>query len=357
MRRVPVASASEGMILRSTVYDVRGRPVLDYGDRLTEDTLPLLARTMSAEIVVEDPRTEDIRVGSVFPPDVEAKAAQALHMLLVRHEGVTDPIRQPDLLGIVPAMNRLANCLYPQILGDPDVAGAHTLYGAEHVHPVKVAELAMTVGRLAGYERPAVLELGVAAALMNIGYLALAPGLLDEPRELRELERKHLHRHPGHAVTMLAESRLHHETLRGIREHHERWDGSGYPARLRGEGISHFARIIAIADTYVALRSRRPHRRALPPNEAVEFISAYAGTLFDPELGRIFVRQVPQFPAGLGVLLNTGEGGVVASINDGYVSRPVVRVLELHGLSIRRPYDIDLAAKEHQQKTIVEVEA
>ena len=77
MRRVSIANAAEGMVLKAAVYDVKGMPVLEIGETLTEAKLPLLARTLSAEILVEDPRTEDIPVGTMFPADVEAKATLA----------------------------------------------------------------------------------------------------------------------------------------------------------------------------------------------------------------------------------------------------------------------------------------
>ena len=97
---------------------------------------------------------------------------------------------------------------------------------------------------------------------------------------------------------MLAESGLEAEVITAVTQHHERWDGSGYPEGRKGEEISLFARIIALADTFHALLSKRPHWPAFKPHEAVEFIVAYSGAMFDPKLAQIFARACPSTPPG-----------------------------------------------------------
>ena len=356
MRRVSIANAAEGMVLKAAVYDVKGMPVLEIGETLTEAKLPLLARTLSAEILVEDPRTEDIPVGTMFPPDVEAKASQALNVLMVMQQGVTSGVQQGGLMGLVPPLNKLVNCLYPDMMGDADISGSYTLNGYHYVHPIKVAELSMVIARFAGAERKELLTLGMAAALMNIGYLNLKPGLLEQPRALEPPEWEQVKKHPEHTLSMLKDSGLHRDALEAIAEHHERWDGSGYPNGKKAHEISLYARILGISDGYISLRSRRPYRKALRPHEAIEFIIAFSGQLFDPELAKIFARQIPQYPAGITVVLSTGEGGIVSAPNSGHVARPVVRVLTVNGVPVREPYDLDLSSKEHQRKIIAEVD-
>jgi HD-GYP domain-containing protein (c-di-GMP phosphodiesterase class II) len=155
---------------------------------------------------------------------------------------------------------------------------------------------------------------------------------------------------------MLKDAGLAKDAMLAIAQHHERWDGKGYPDGLKGHEISLYARILGIADTYISLRSRRPYRKALRPHEAIEFIIAYSSELFDPELVKIFARQIPQYPAGITVILSSGEGGVVSASNPGHVARPVVRVLTVNGVPVREPYDLDLSDPEYQRKIIVEVD-
>jgi HD-GYP domain-containing protein (c-di-GMP phosphodiesterase class II) len=168
------------------------------------------------------------------------------------------------------------------------------------------------------------------------------------------------------------------ETSLIIQQHHERWNGSGYPAGLRARTICHGARILGITDSVVALVSKRPHRGCilpkeaqefvnafsgdlddadfLRPHQAMEFIVAYSGELFDPDLVKIFTKQLPTYPSGIMVKLNTGEVGIVSNANCGYFSRPRVRICYDSELrDIDKPVDINLADAEHQRKLITQV--
>lgn len=149
-----------------------------------------------------------------------------------------------------------------------------------------------------------------------------------------------------------ARSGLPPETLRAVEEHHERWDGRGFPKGLRRGEISPFAQVIAITRAYHSLLSWRPYRPALTTHEAGEFIVASAAERFDPELAEFFVRRVPQYPRGLCVRLSTGESAFVIDPKVGHVARPVVRVFS-RGERRVAPYDLDLSSRENMTKIIV----
>ena len=92
------------------------------------------------------------------------------------------------------------------------------------------------------------------------------------------------------------------------------------------------------------------------PNEAMEYIMAYSGDLFDPELVKIMVKNVPLYPSGVMVKLNTGESGVVSRNHTGNFSRPVVRVFfNKRGRPRLKPYEVDLSDSNNQDQLVVEV--
>lgn len=356
MRRVAVAHARVGMVLGRAVYDTRGRLLLADGDKIQANNLGLLARSGSAEVLVDDPRVADVLVGSLYSAQMEAKAVQALHTVLAFHEGGTDGITQKDVLAIQPWIQKMAERLYPDVLGDPELSGLMILKGYDYTHPVKVAGLAMLIGRIAGLTQAQVQQVGIAAILENVGYLSLPPELLEQEGPLSpDEQQQYLHQHPAYGVQLLAESGLEPEVVQAVAQHHERWSGGGYPGGRQGDEISIYARLIALADTYHALLSNRPHRRAFKPHEAVEFIVAFSGDAFDPELAKIFARQVPQYPAGLAVKLSTGEVGIVSDPNAGHIARPVVRICFRNGRAVEQPFDLDLSIRECMSTLIVEV--
>lgn len=342
------------MRLGRDVYDAAGRLVLARGTKLTEENISLLGRAGTSQILIIDPRVGDVPVASLFPDELEARAVRALHTLLVRKEGVVEAVSPAELLDVQAAVHQMVEQLFPVPLGDPDLSNPSLPHGYDYIHPVKVAEISLVLGREVGLDKGQLVHLGLAAMLENIGYLFLPPKLLDEPGPLGDAQ-GHLKRHPEYSVTLLADSGLDAEVIRAIQEHHERWDGSGYPAGLRGPEISILARIIAIGDVYDSLLSKRPHRDDLKPHEAVQFVLEESGRMFDPDLAAAFARRIPQYPAGLGVRLTSGHVGIVSRPNAGRFGRPVVRVCVEKGAPVPKPYDIDLSSPEHEDKSIAQV--
>lgn len=232
----------------------------------------------------------------IFAGHVEAKAAEALNVLIFAHGGGDAPIHAEQLVTIRASLTSLVDCLFP-INGDyADFAGADSLDGIDYIHPTHVASLAVVIGRELGMPRSELINVAMAAALMNVGYLALRRSLLDQPRRLLEGEwEEHIRTHPDRGVKLLARSGLADDCLRAIEHHHERWDGSGYPAGLRGDAISRHARIIAVADTYVSLRSIRPHRPPVDAEVALEEVALGRGKIYDPKLVDAFEDVIARF--------------------------------------------------------------
>jgi HD-GYP domain-containing protein (c-di-GMP phosphodiesterase class II) len=113
----------------------------------------------------------------------------------------------------------------------------------------------------------------------------------------------------------------------GALQHHERYDGTGYPFALKGNEISEIGRIIAIADVYDALISDRPYRRALLPSDAMEYIMGGSSTMFDPLYVSKFTRKVAAFPLGTIVVLSDGTRGIVVKNYEDCCTRPCIRVI------------------------------
>jgi putative nucleotidyltransferase with HDIG domain len=158
-------------------------------------------------------------------------------------------------------------------------------------HSSRVAELAAWIAQRMGLDQEQVELTRLAGSLHDLGKLAIPEEILRKPGPLTPPERLVLERHPqiGHrmldslGVDPVADWVLHH---------HERWDGTGYPDRLRREEIPLGARIVFVADAYDAMTSDRAYRGRLTPRAAVEELERCAGTQFDPQIVETFAREL-----------------------------------------------------------------
>ena len=136
----------------------------------------------------------------------------------------------------------------------------------------------------------------------DIGKIIIPDSILRKPGRLTEEEFAEMKRHAELGGTVVR------EVLNGISDeeylsfasdiatfHHERWDGTGYPDRLKGEEIPLSARIMAIADVFDALISERCYKKAMPPEEAFEIIRNESGSHFDPNLTKVFLDHKEMF--------------------------------------------------------------
>jgi len=164
----------------------------------------------------------------------------------------------------------------------------------EEQHSKRVSEICQYIGRAVGLSEIEVSSLKVVGLLHDIGKIAIEEAILDKSGKLTENEWEQIRRHPDIGYRILSSSHEMIELADCILAHHERWDGTGYPNRLKGEAIPLVSRIIALADSYDAMISERPYRNALSEEQALLEIRKNSGTQFDPEIVRIFTLNRSQ---------------------------------------------------------------
>ncbi|MCX6085494.1 MAG: HD domain-containing protein [Caldiserica bacterium] len=159
-------------------------------------------------------------------------------------------------------------------------------------HSSRVAFMAGKVARkVLGHAADAV-EIQLAARLHDIGKVAVPDSLLDKPSSLTPEEVALMDTHPLVGESILRPIAQLRNVAIIIRNHHERWDGAGYPDGLAGEHIPIGSRILALADTFDAMTSQRPYRDSLPAARAQEEIAGHLGTQFDPTIGQTFLDMI-----------------------------------------------------------------
>jgi HD-GYP domain-containing protein (c-di-GMP phosphodiesterase class II) len=150
----------------------------------------------------------------------------------------------------------------------------------------------VAVGRGLGLSEMQLMHLRRGALLHDVGELSIPQSVLLKPTALNEAELELVHGHPARTEALLSPVALLAPALEVPVAHHEKWDGSGYPHGLKGEHIPLTARIFAVADVWVSLRSARPYRPAWPPEKCEAYLREQAGRQFDPRVVDEFLKVI-----------------------------------------------------------------
>jgi HD-GYP domain-containing protein (c-di-GMP phosphodiesterase class II) len=219
-------------------------------------------------------------------------------------------------------------------------------YATEHA--VATAALIIAFGRQQGLPQPEIEKLALGTMVKDIGQSALDARLITKPGMLSKAEYSIVQSHVEEGLAVLdATSRLSETSVAVVLEHHERYNGCGYPYRMAGDEISVAGRMAAIVDTYDAMTSERPYRAAMSPSHALRQLYDEGGTQYDPALVAAFVKTVGIYPVGTLVLLESGHLAVVEQLHPGNMLTPIVRVIYHTGRRqyVTTPAEVDLARK------------
>lgn len=211
------------------------------------------------------------------------------------------------------------------------------------VHCVNVALLATITGMRLGYKEKRLKYLTMGALLHDLGKLNVPKEILNKPGSLKDDEFVIMKQHPLMGVEMLKNTPLLPSVLATVKDHHERWNGKGYPYGLIGNNIHMDAQIVAVTDVYEALTANRPYRKGLPPYHALEMIIAWSGKDFNPKIVQAFRESLILYPENAIVTLNTREIGVVVAVPLKMPTRPLIRLLfDNNGRFLNREIYVDL---------------
>jgi putative nucleotidyltransferase with HDIG domain len=159
-------------------------------------------------------------------------------------------------------------------------------------HSERVSSYSMAIARHLGMGQEEVFRVRIAAILHDVGKLGVRDDVLNKAGGLSPDEFDEIKRHPAIGAQIMQPIRLLKDVIPGIRNHHERWDGSGYPDGLRGEDIPMVARIIAVADTFDAMTTNRPYQKALSLDYVLAKMREMAGTGYDPTVVEALLQAV-----------------------------------------------------------------
>lgn len=183
-------------------------------------------------------------------------------------------------------------------------------------HSIATSVWAQILGRHLGFDRRGLQALAMGGILLDVGKFAIPGSITEKDGPLTEEEAEIMQSHVDYGVRLAKKTPgISDEVIEMIRSHHERHDGSGYPAGTAGSDIPVYGRIAGLVDCYDAMISRRPWAEPKSSYDAVRELNLMAGNGFQRELVEQFVLSLGMFPTGTIVELNTGEVGIVIEQN------------------------------------------
>ncbi|WP_027722580.1 HD-GYP domain-containing protein [Maridesulfovibrio zosterae] len=212
-------------------------------------------------------------------------------------------------------------------------------------HSLNTAILSAILGRHMGLCREEIKELSISAILMNAGQVWMNEDLFKKNGKLSINEFAKIKKHPQSGFEYLTDQKeIPENILKAVIQHHEKYDGSGYPHGLSGNNISKYARILSICDSYDAMTSDRPYREALTPNMAIKHLYTMTDTSFHPRYLENFIKCIGIYPVGCFVKLSDKRYGVVVSNTPKAPLLPQVKVVFNSRFRAIHPEFVDLAS-------------
>lgn len=280
---------------------------------------------------------------------VEEEISEARNIREVAEKQVSDLMQQArggKALSVLQA-NAVVGNIVDSLSRSPDamvlLASMKSHEKESEAHAINASILCITLGRFMKLSNDRVKELGLAALLHDVGEVKIPLELLKRTNKSPQ-EAEFVRRHTEYGAEILRNSAGMPESAAEVAfSHHEQVDGKGYPRGLRGDEISLFAKIVAIVDLYDSL-TKGYEGRSMSPTEAMRYLYLYRDKLFDGMLIEAFIKCLGIYPIGSLIELETGDVGIVISVQPGELLHPKLLLIMGHDKKIfAKPKIMNLA--------------
>ena len=338
-----IANVKPGMKLGTTIISEHGRVILSEHAILTDTMIFRLEEWGYTEVFIEETNV----------PDYIDSAKQRRQYYIAEHtkivHALSDAFYKARYFKKVPyqQMYELAEQTMHSLLDmNVVISYLHMVNSTDDYtfrHSVNVGVIAGIIGKRLKLSEPQLVELVLCGLMHDIGKTRIPLEILNKPTKLLPSELKIMQEHSVFGYELIAGSRdISNNVKLGVLQHHERLDGSGYPDKLQGSGISQLARIIAVADVYDAMTSTRIYRKALTPFVVMEELLKEMFGKLDVEVCLIFLNRVRETLLGSLVRLSNGSIAKIVYVNHEQLNRPVVQTTEGLYIELAKQRSIDI---------------
>ncbi|MDD2629919.1 MAG: HD-GYP domain-containing protein [Limnochordia bacterium] len=341
MERLPIDEVRPGMYLVRSIEDSTGRVLLKAGTQLTERYIQRIYELGYPSIYVGEPWEAEIEVIQPVSNQTKTRVTSSLRDLFTK--------RGPEQLTDLTEVEQSVNALVDELLVNQSIVFSlseirnHDNY--TFLHCVDCCVVSVLMARSLRLPTRDIRIVGMGAALHDIGKTLVSQEILCKPARLTKEEYQIVKEHARDGYQMLVQrSSLDYRAAIVALQHHERIDGTGYPAGIQGRDTHIFSRIVAVADVFDAITSDRVYRKGLGFSQARKFLNDNQHQ-FDESVLSALSEYVAEYPVGAYVKLDSGELGVVIRLNWEHQDQPVVNLIaDPTGNRYRKPITVNLAS-------------
>ncbi|MBC7958611.1 MAG: HD-GYP domain-containing protein [Vallitaleaceae bacterium] len=350
MRMISLGDAKEGMVLAQTIYGLSGEVLVASGMKLKQKTIEKLDSLFWKFIYIYDEYSQDVEVKCTISGEVRNKAIQHIKALYLTIQAT--PIEKNGAVSESFSkllLTQMQSCLgsIDQILDDiitenitlVDLFDIKILENYKYSHSVNVCIISLVLGKALNLNSYELYKLGVGAFFHDMGQMFLPTAVLNKEETYTQEDIKMMQQHVvlGHRYAK-DHFNLPTNSYLAILQHHERFDGGGYPHGKTGEEISLYGRIVAIADVFDALTAAKKYRDALTPVNAFVHLINNSSKAFDPKLIKLFISKVSPYPIGFTLNIDENTEAIVIENFENDPFHPKIRIFKEKGVILENPY-------------------
>lgn len=312
MKYVTLKNLEAGMVLATTLYDNNDNLLLKANHKLTPLNIKRIKQLDYDGLYIYEDNEVAIH-NELISEQTRIKTLRALKRLNIEKclylaNEIVDEIRSSESM-LVETINLSSYDNYT------------------YIHSINVDVLSVITGIALGLTDSQLRNLSKAALLHDIGKTCVPKEILNKPDILTEEEFEEVRKHPYYGYELLkGNDNITSVVRNAVYSHHENEDGSGYPRGLTSDKIHLFAKIIHIADVYDALTAKRVYKNPLNPADAIEYLMANTGIMFDKKILEVFIKHIAPYPVGTSVKLSTGQTAIIMKNNEDFLTRPLVKL-------------------------------
>ena len=331
MRFLRIENCEAGMVIAKDILSPNGVTLLRAGNVLKNQYIENLRNFGYKGIYIEDNLSKGIHVKELVNSALRNETTEILQDLFGKMKFITPREFDKTLKDIEELLDEVVDQIIRNRESTVNIMSLKTFDQYTYQHSVDVSILSVLIGKELKLQRPQLISLGTAAMFHDLGKMLVPLAILNKPGKLTESEFDEIKKHPEYGYTILKEKLNLPDIICEVAlHHHERYNGAGYPHKLKADDIPFFAKIVAVADTYDAMTSKRVYKDAILASEAYEYIMSNAQEHFDPEIAKAFLKKVAPFPVGTTVMLSNGKQGIVTQNHEDFMMRPMVKLAPEH---------------------------